>query len=69
MIIQNLTCRRTFDEAEALVARLGDDAVIEAAWIADNHRSKGDTQSFAEWRSVERAILMLQLEDVVGEVH
>lgn len=69
VIIQNLTDRRCFDEAAALVARLGEDAVLEAAWLADNHRSNGDTRSFAQWRSIERAILMLQLEDVVGEVH
>jgi hypothetical protein len=25
--------------------------------------------SFVRWRSVERAVLMLQLDDVVGEVH
>ena len=69
MHIQSVTDRYSFDEAAALVERFGDEAVLEAAFIADVHRNKGDSSSFARWRQVERAVLMLQLEDVVGELH
>ena len=69
MYITSITDRHSFNEAEALVAQFGDDAVVEAASIADTHRLSGDNSSFARWRQVERAILMLQLVDVIGEVH
>ena len=69
MLNQSLTDRHSFDEAAALVLRLGDAAVIEAASIADGFKLRGDSLSFARWRQIERAVLMLQLEDVVGELH
>ncbi|MBZ6379254.1 MULTISPECIES: hypothetical protein [Pacificimonas] len=69
MYLQSLTDRQSFDAASDLVAEHGDEAVLEAALLADVHRSRGDERSFAQWRTVERAILMLQLVDVVGEVH
>ncbi|MBB5280919.1 hypothetical protein [Pacificimonas flava] len=65
--IQSLMDRHSFDEAAALVAEFGPEAVVEAAFLADSHRT--DPASFARWRQVERAVLMLQLEDVVGELH
>ncbi|MGB3722812.1 MAG: hypothetical protein WA979_08345 [Pacificimonas sp.] len=69
MHIQSVNDRFSFDEAALLVDRFGDEAVVEAATIADAHRNAGDNHSFARWRQVERAVLMLQLVDVVGEVH
>ncbi|MEM8827001.1 MAG: hypothetical protein AAF205_13560 [Pseudomonadota bacterium] len=69
MHIQSVNDRHSFDEAAILVERFGDEAVVEAATIADAHMKSGDTPSFARWRQVERAVLMLQLVDVVGEVH
>ncbi|MGB7405590.1 MAG: hypothetical protein WA906_07875 [Pacificimonas sp.] len=69
MNIQSINDRVSFDEASQFVDRFGDEAVLEAASIADRHRVAGDAPNFARWRQVERAILMLQLVDVVGEVH
>ncbi|MHB9878594.1 hypothetical protein ACSMXM_02865 [Pacificimonas sp. ICDLI1SI03] len=69
MHLQAVNDRHSFDEAALLVERFGDDAVLEAASIADRHLNAGDSSSFARWRQVERAVLMLQLVDVVGEVH
>ena len=59
----------SFDEAALLVRDFGDEAVIEATTIADRHEAAGDASNFARWREIERAVLMLQLVDVVGEVH
>lgn len=61
--------RASIDEATILIARLGADAAIEAATNADAARSHGDLDAFCRWRQIERAILILQLEDVVGELH
>ncbi|MBV7256183.1 hypothetical protein KCG44_05230 [Pacificimonas sp. WHA3] len=69
MHIQSVSDRHSFNEAAMLVERFGDEAVLEAATIADAHLNAGDTPNFARWRQVEQAILMLQLVDVVGEVH
>ncbi|MEE4349799.1 MAG: hypothetical protein V2J26_06180 [Pacificimonas sp.] len=68
-MLQNHTDRSSFDTAMTLVSEHGEDAVLEAALQADKHRNRGDVGSFVRWRSVERAVLMLQLDDVVGEVH
>jgi len=61
--------RASIDEAALLIARLGTDAAMEAATFADAARDHGDLDSFCRWRQIERAILILQLEDVVGELH
>lgn len=67
--MQTIYDRASVDEAAALIARFGEDAAIEAATKADAFRTSGNLALFCRWRQVERAILMLQLEDVVGELH
>jgi len=61
--------RGSLEDASSLIAKFGDDAVVEAATIADRYRDSGDLNLFCRWRQVERAIMLLQLEDIVGEVH
>jgi hypothetical protein len=61
--------RTSVDEATVMIAAFGEDAVIEAATRADQFRNAGNLALFCRWRQVERAIQLLQLEDVVGELH
>ena len=61
--------RGSLEDASSLIAKFGDDAVVEAATIADRYRDSGNLNLFCRWRQVERAIMLLQLEDVVGDVH
>lgn len=61
--------RGSLEDASSLIAKFGDDAVLEAASIADRYRDTGNLDLFCRWRQVERAVMLLQLEDVVGEVH
>ena len=61
--------RGSLEDASSLIAKFGDDAVVEAATIADRYRDSGNLNLFCRWRQVERAIMLLQLEDIVGEVH
>jgi hypothetical protein len=55
--------------AHDLVDLEGDDAVMTAADRADSHIAVGDEPMAAYWRRVERAIQILLLQDVVGEIH
>jgi hypothetical protein len=52
-----------------LVDQEGDDAVMTAAERADHHVALGDEPMAAYWVRVERAIQILLLQDVVGEIH
>lgn len=61
--------RTSVDEATSLIATFGEDAVIEAATRADKFRNAGNLALFCRWRQVERAVQLLQLEDVIGELH
>ena len=61
--------RAFFEEAATMIARFGDGAVIEAATKADAFETSGDLMLYCRWRQVERAIQLLQLEDIVGEIH
>ncbi len=69
MHIQSVNDRQFINEANSLISIYGDDAIIEAATKADAYRDAGNLVQFCRWRQVERAILMLQLEDIVGEIH
>ena len=61
--------RTSVDEATLLIATFGENAVIEAATRADKFRNSGNLALFCRWRQVEQAIQLLQLEDIVGELH
>lgn len=57
------------DDALRLIAEHGDEAVIEAAYLADQYQHAGDLPLYARWRQIEKAIALFQLEDVIGEIH
>ena len=67
--IQMVHDRASVDEAAALIDRFGEHAATEAATKADSFRHSGNITLFCRWRQVERAVHLLQLEDVVGELH
>ena len=67
--MQIIDGRASVEEATLLIAAFGDEAVTEAATRADQFRDAGDLTAFCRWRRIERAIELLQLEDVVGELH
>ncbi len=67
--VQTVSNRASVDEATILIARFGEDAVIEAATRADAFRVTGNVHAFCRWRQIEQAVQLLQLQDVVGELH
>lgn len=67
--MQIINGRASLEEASLLIAAFGEDAVIEAATRADRFRDAGDIDLFCRWRQIERAVELLQLQDVVGELH
>ncbi len=69
MQLQSIHDRASVEEAAVLIARFGDAAVVEAASQADAFHNSGNLMLFCRWRQVERAIQLLQLEDIVGEIH
>ena len=59
----------TVRDALALIAEHGDEAVVEAAYKADQYQHAGNMPQYCRWRQIERAITLFQLEDVIGEIH
>lgn len=55
--------------ANSMIELSGEDAVLEAAEKADLSRSSGNVIQFVHWRQVEQAIQILQLDEVIGELH
>jgi hypothetical protein len=69
MVMLAIHDRASFEQAILMIAALGEDAVIEAATRADAFRDRGEMSQFCRWRQVERAIQLLELRDIVGELH
>jgi hypothetical protein len=61
--------RAALHEAVALIERLGDFAGSEAARQAGRSRELGNVVHFCRWRQIERMIVMLRDEAVIGLVH
>ena len=61
--------RASLADATDLIARFGDDAGFEAAARADRSRDLGNVVHFCRWRQIERLIVMLSAEKVVGTIH
>lgn len=61
--------RYAFSDAEALVGTYGDEAVLEATGRADTARINGDAKGFCHWRRVEQAVQIIQLDEVIGDLH
>ncbi|PZU57105.1 MAG: hypothetical protein DI547_14650 [Sphingobium sp.] len=64
-----LSDRKSYDDATDLIARFGDDAGYEAAALADRSRDVGNYLRFCHWRQIERMIVLLSIEHVVGTLH
>jgi hypothetical protein len=61
--------RVTAIAATDLMMRFGEAAAPEAASRADSSRNRGNALKFCHWRQVERLIVALDTERVMGTVH
>lgn len=69
MLVPYLSSRKSVDDAQQLMMRFGDNAGFEAAARADHSRDVGNHIRFCHWRQIERLIVLLACEEVVGTVH
>jgi hypothetical protein len=60
---------RPLADAEQLLAEHGEAAALAAAGEAARARDRGNHLRFCHWREVERVILLLADDAVVGSVH
>lgn len=67
--IPYLAKRTAVTDADALIAAFGDDAGYEAAARAERSRDQGNALNFAHWRQIERLIVILASDDVIGSIH
>jgi hypothetical protein len=61
--------RAMLADASNLIDRFGEDAVYEAAALAERSRSDGNVLRFCHWRQIERVIAVLNCEEILGTVH
>ena len=61
--------RSALDDAAELIAHYGDDAGLEAAVRAERSRDDGNVVRFCHWRQIERMIVALASDEVLGTVH
>jgi hypothetical protein len=61
--------RPALADAAELIERFGDDAGLEAATRADRSRDCGNLVRFCHWRQIERVIVTLTAEEVLGTIH
>lgn len=69
MLVPYLSSRKSVDDAQDLIFRFGDNAGFEAAARADHSRDVGNHIHFCHWRQIERLIILLAVDEVVGTVH
>ena len=68
-MLHGLSGDNCVNDALRLIAEHGEDAVVEAAYKADQYQHAGDLSQYCRWRQIEKAITLFQLEDVIGEIH
>jgi hypothetical protein len=61
--------RSTLATAAKLMEQFGDDAGLEVAARADQSRECGNVLHFCLWREIERVIVVLSRDEVLGTVH
>ena len=61
--------RGALDDAADLIARFGDEAGLEAAVRAEQSRDDGNVVRFCHWRQIERVIVALASDEVLGTIH
>jgi len=64
-----LVDRRSYDDAAALIETFGEHAGIEAAMRADRSRERGNHIHFCHWRQIERMLVLLCVDQVMGTIH
>jgi hypothetical protein len=60
---------RDVSEAQALIARYGSAAGLEAAERAEASRNLGNHLKYCRWRQIERLVVILNLETTLGTIH
>ena len=61
--------RAALDDAAELIDHFGPDAGVEAAVRAEQSRDVGNVLRFCHWRQIERVIVALESEDILGSLH
>jgi hypothetical protein len=61
--------RGAIEDAAELIARFGEDAMLEAAARAQRSRDDANVARFCHWRQIERVIATLASDEVCGTVH
>ena len=61
--------RGALADAADLIDRFGDVAGLEAAARAERSRNIGNIAHFCHWRQIERVIVTLSCEEVLGTIH
>jgi hypothetical protein len=61
--------RLALADATDLIERYGEDALLEAAALAERSRDHGHVARFCHWRHIERVIATLSSDEVQGTVH
>lgn len=61
--------RPALDAAAELIDLYGADAGLEAATRAEQSRDVGNVARFCHWRQIERVIVALESEEILGSVH
>jgi hypothetical protein len=61
--------RLALADATDLMERFGEDALLEAAALAERSRDDGNVARFCHWRHIERVIATLSSDEVQGTVH
>jgi hypothetical protein len=61
--------RGALDDAADLIARYGDEAGLEAAVRAEQSRDDGNVVRFCHWRQIERVIVALASDEILGTIH
>jgi hypothetical protein len=69
MYLPILPNRKSYEDARTLIELFGEDAGTEAATRADASRDVGNHIHFCHWRQIERMILLLSVDQVLGTVH
>lgn len=61
--------RRALDDASDLIEQFGNSAMLEASARAERSRNDGNVARFCHWRQIERVIVALTSDEVVGTLH
>lgn len=69
MQLPYVSSRKCLEDAQELMFAYGDNAGFEAAARADRSRDLGNHIHFCHWRQIERLIILLSIDEVVGTVH